>query len=315
MPFARGQQPGLVGRLLAQRRQDFGCCIDERRQALRIERNAVAKVLQLLPARAEPFGTISALLAVGDDRFGRCHDQVADALAFLGSRKPEHADFWQVRAKRGKLRHQLWRNRPGGIVRTAIGMPLRDRIVQIGRSRSRADELDLRRVCRISGVGQERDISCVTVVGRRNQQVLERASDPHDQFAQARVDRADVAPRVRIDVYRVVRDVEHPWLGIVRVGGENRRMNEVQQPCWRSGVPVPPGVVCRARSGTEDALVESAPGQRTACNYDRCTGNLQYPAPVHFLFCTLTALNATGQFGDRHFLRFSFASFLFTFAT
>src|SRR6266508_3886598 len=97
--------------------------------------------------------------------------------------------------------------------------------------------------------------------GRRDQQVLERATHAHVHLAQIGIDRTDVAPRVGIHIDVGVGNVKKPRLGVVRTRGKNRRAHQSQGAALAACPPRAPGLVGGTVSYAEHALVEGAPDQ------------------------------------------------------
>ena len=106
------------------------------------------------------------------------------------------------------------------------------------------------------------DFRAKAVGGRRQNHVLDRASEPQVHLANVGVHRPEIAGQIGVDLDRVGFDGEQPWLSVVRVGRQNGGRDQRQRrPAHRRIIPEPP------------RRVGVAFGQRAA----RRVGRAQFP--------------------------------------
>jgi hypothetical protein len=136
-------------------------------------------------------------------------------------------------------------------------------------------------VARVAAVREERHAGVPAGRRRGEQQVLERAAEPDVHLAQERIDGADVARAVGMDIDPARPHREAPRLRVVRVGREDGR---AQQPVRRPGgtvVPVSPCVVGGPFARAEHALLPSAPGERGGARDDHRGAGTQDATTSH----------------------------------
>jgi hypothetical protein len=82
-------QPAVVV-LRARRRNQFGQGADQWRESCGIGGDPILLGLDLAPGSPVPGEVVDGLLAVGDDRLGRSHDEVAERALVRGAGEPDH---------------------------------------------------------------------------------------------------------------------------------------------------------------------------------------------------------------------------------
>ncbi len=131
---------------------------------------------------------------------------------------------------------KIGRERPLGIVRSAIGVAPRDGIIKFTRFTFPRRKIYAGHEFGL-GIGRNRlqlswfqgDRRGVAVGGCGEQQILQRAAQAEMFFAEVGIERADVAPGIEVQFDRGVGDFESPGLGVVRAGGEDRGAHQGQR--------------------------------------------------------------------------------------
>ena len=98
-----------------------------------------------------------------------------------------------------------------------------------------------------------------------DRQVLDRRSDAQVHLAAEGIKRPEIARAVGEHVDRVRADDKEPWLGVVRIGGEDGGPHRPKGAVVRAAFPVSPRLIGRSFAGGAHAAVPGAPAEGGAC--------------------------------------------------
>src|SRR5262249_49171261 len=118
--------------------------------------------------------------------------------------------------------------RPRGIEGVAIGVAVRNGVMELARRRGAPGQLDVRGELRLrlfrdarEGAGRRRQGAVVALGGTGEQEILERATEAEMELAEIRIERAEVSAKVRAEVDAGRAEPEQPRLAVVRVRAED----------------------------------------------------------------------------------------------
>lgn len=162
-------------------------------------------------------------------------------------------------------------------------MPAGDGVVEgvswLGPDPGKGDRGHVRRVV----AEDERDFRAMASWPARDDEVLQGAAESHEVFAAERVERPGAPGGIGVEAGALAGDLEDPWLGVVRAGGEDGGGDHAER--TRVISPVWPGVIGMAGVVVGHPVVEAPVGHDAATGGNQCESPgaraLQDPATRH----------------------------------
>ena len=147
-------------------------------------------------------------------------------------------------------RRQGLRGHGPGLVRTPVGVPTADCLVQGSTSFHRRRQRQLRDPRPGDSVREQLDVGIEAAGAAAEDEVLQRAAQADVLLTAQRVERAGAAGLVDVHIDGPLRDPEEPGLGVVRVGRQDCRPDGPERA--RGGAPVQPALVGRPGARLEN---------------------------------------------------------------